>query len=371
MALTFIPALHGLRGIAALAVLLFHWQQFFPAGAMWLKAHSISDTILDPSIYLGFGWLGVPLFFVLSGYLLGAQVMQAELTSKFIGRFWARRFLRIYPAVWAELLILLLVAVWVQGFVTKAGMDTLPLQFLLWINLPPAMATPINLVWWTLPIELCFYLTLPLLGHLSRFIGVWGLVVMGLAITMSWRIWIFTTADVTNYLKVLPVLDSLPGVFFTFMLGFCLNSAPQNVNPRVRHAVFWGAVVALLCLMQWQLGLNDVYWRGHWILLVWPPLVACCITALVFCLERPLLGWRWLGSPILIWLGHVSFGIYLWHFQVFRLLSMLLPDAWGTPAMSALGLLIAMVFTLVMAALSYYLVERPCMQWGAKRFARP
>ena len=310
MALSFIPALHGLRGIAALAVLLFHWQQFFPAGAMWLKAHSVSDTVLDPSIYLGFGWLGVPLFFILSGYLLGAQVTQSELSGAFVSRFWARRFLRIYPAVWAELLLLLLVSAWFPDFISNAGMESLHLQFLLWINLPPAMATPINLVWWTLPVELCFYLTLPLLGYLARFLGAWGLLVLGLIVTMSWRFWIFSTADVTNYLKVLPVLDSLPGVFFTFMLGFCLNSASQNVSHCARYAVFWGAVLALLCLMQWQLGMNDVYWRGHWILLVWPPLVACCIAALVFCLERPLLGWRWLDSPILIWLGHVSFGIY-------------------------------------------------------------
>lgn len=366
----FVASLHGLRGVAALSVLLFHWQQFFPAAAQWLKTHTVADTILDPSIYLGFGWLGVPLFFVLSGYLLGQQVIGARINAAFLSRFWARRALRIYPAVWAELLVLLLIALWVPGFISKAGMDSLPLQFLLWINLPPAMATPINLVWWTLPVELCFYLILPLLGYAFRFIGGWGLILMGLAVTLVWRVWIFSTPDVSNYLTVLPVLDSLPGVFFTFILGVCLNFLPTDLSDRARRAAAVTAICVLLLLMQWQLLLNDVYWHGHWILVIWPPLVACTIATAVFCLSKPITGWYWLCHPLLIWLGHVSFGIYLWHFQVFRLQVALFPDAWSTPLTSVMGLLVVVILTLIMAALSYYLVERPCMRWGVRRFSQ-
>ena len=94
-----IPALHGLRGLAALAVLLFHWYQFFPAAASVIRPERFAGTVLDPTAYLGFGWMGVPLFFVLSGYLLGGQVARVELTGTFLKRFWVRRFLRIYPAV--------------------------------------------------------------------------------------------------------------------------------------------------------------------------------------------------------------------------------------------------------------------------------
>lgn len=366
----FVASLHGLRGLAALSVLLFHWQQFFPAAAQWLKTHAIADTILDPSIYLEFGWLGVPLFFVLSGYLLGQQVIGAHINAAFLGRFWARRALRIYPAVWAELLVLLLIAVWLPGFVSKEGMDTLPLQFLLWINLPPAMATPINLVWWTLPVELCFYLVLPLLGYALRLVGGWGLILMGLAVTLVWRAWVFSTPDVSNYLTVLPVLDSLPGVFFTFMLGVCLNFLPTDIGDSARRAAMVTAICALLLLMQWQMALNDVYWHGHWILVIWPPMVACTIATVVYCLSKPSIGRHWLGNPLLIGLGHVSFGIYLWHFQVLRLQVELFPDAWSTPLTSVMGLLVVVILTLIMAALSYYLIERPCMRWGARRFSR-
>ena len=63
--------------------------------------------MLNPVSYFGFGWLGVPLFFVLSGYLLGSKVIDQRLNRGFITRFWRRRLLRIYPAVWFHLLVLL------------------------------------------------------------------------------------------------------------------------------------------------------------------------------------------------------------------------------------------------------------------------
>ena len=362
----FNPSLHALRGVAATAVLIFHWYQFFPAAADALRPTTLAGTILDPAIYVGFGWMGVPLFFVLSGYLLGGQVIHVELDARFLKRFWIRRFLRIYPAVWAELLILLLVGTFVTGLISPQGMATLPLQFLLWINLPPFMAEPINLVWWTLPIELSFYLLLPLLGVLARYVS-WSRLLMGaVMITLGWRAAWFLSADTDNYLTILPVLDSLPGVLLTFILGFSLNFLPDQLSVTQRRRGIAMSLCALLALMQWQLTLDDVYWTGHWILIVWPPLVAIPIAGLVYFLRDPSPGWQWLQQYWLVWLGHVSFGIYLWHFQVMRVLVLLYPDMWGTPATSLLALLISLPTTLALAALSYYVIEKPLMGWGKK-----
>ncbi len=360
----FNPYLHALRGIAAIAVLLFHWYQFFPAAASTIRPASWAGTLLDPTVYLGFGWMGVPLFFVLSGYLLGGQVVRARLDPSFLKRFWLRRFLRIYPAVWAELLILLLLGTLITGLVSEKGMATLPLQFLLWINLPPFMAQPINGVWWTLPVELGFYLLLPALGFLARYVH-WIIVLVAAAlITVAWRGCWFFLSGTENFISILPILDSLPGVLLTFILGFSLNFLPYRLSASLRR---WGALIslaALLALMQWQLTLNDVYWTGHWILVVWPPLTAIPIAGLVYFLCDPSPEWRWLGQRWLIWLGHVSFGIYLWHFQVMRVLVLLYPDLWSTPGNSLLALIISLPTTLLLATLSYYLIEKPLMGWG-------
>jgi peptidoglycan/LPS O-acetylase OafA/YrhL len=364
---TFNPVLHSLRGCAAVAVLLFHWEQHFPAGGHWLQQHFPAQTLLDPTIYIGFGWMGVPLFFILSGWLLGAQVISNKAMFS-LRRFWLRRLLRIYPAVWFELAVLLLLAGLIPGLITPAAYGTLPLQFLLWINLPPAMAEPLNLVWWTLPVELGFYLILPLLGLISRAVD-WRVMLVGaLVITLSWRSWIFLTANTANLMPTLPVMDSLIGVFFTFMLGFSMNFLSLNPSARARRIIFWFGAILLLALMQWQLTLNDVYWTGHWILVVWTPMVALAIALLVFSLREPTWEWRWLGSKVLVWLGHVSFGIYLWHFQVMRALVLLWPELWSTPSMSLLALIISLPATLALAAVSYYCIERPLMLWGKDRF---
>ena len=128
-------------------------------------------------------------------------------------------------------------------------------------------------------------------------------------------------------------------------------------------------IALLLGLMHWQLSMNTVYWSGHWILVLWPPLVAVAIALLVYCLREPTPELNWLNSRILVWLGHVSFGIYLWHFQVMRALVLLFPESWNSPLESLLALLIAVPVTLSLAALSFYLIERPLMGWGKKRLA--
>jgi len=190
-----------------------------------------------------------------------------------------------------------------------------------------------------------------------------------LLITLSWRLWIFSTAQVENYVAILPVLDSLLGTLFTFMLGFSMNFLPNALTVAQRRRGIICGLVLLLGLMQWQLWMDAVYWSGHWILVVWPPLVAVAIAIMVYHLKTPLPEMTWLSSSPLVWLGHVSFGIYLWHFQVMRAMLLLLPDAWGTPLLSLFALIVAAVFTLVLAALSFYLIERPLMGWGKRKLS--
>ncbi len=158
---SFNPVLHGLRGLAACAVVLFHWQHYFPMLARKLEFVNFAGITLNLSIPIHFGWLGVPLFFVLSGYLLGSQLANRDLSAKFVIGFWKRRFLRIYPAAWVQLITLIAINEVLPGIISPFSSAELLRNILLYVNLPPWMTTPINEIWWTLPVELGFYILLP------------------------------------------------------------------------------------------------------------------------------------------------------------------------------------------------------------------
>jgi len=356
-------AVHGLRGVAALAVVLFHWYQIFPAASGSIGSYFPNDSILNPTSYLGFGWIGVPLFFVLSGYILGVQVISQSPSRAFLIRFWRRRFTRIYPAVWLHLICLLIAGLYVPRLIEPAMWDALFWQFTLWINMPPNMQAPISNVMWTLPIELSFYLLLPFIGVLSRRVDWRFLLLSALLITLGWRVFIMQWKAVPHYTVVLPWLDLLPGTLFTFMVGFSLNFLPSELPRRVARRGLVLSVAIFLLLLQWQLVLSDVYWTGHWVLVVWPVCVAASLGAIVFYSTRTNASVAWFSSRAMIWLGNISFGIYLWHYPIMRSMFYLFKEEWTSVAMSALALPIALLATLPIASLSYRWVERPLMGW--------
>ena len=113
------------------------------------------------------------------------------------------------------------------------------------------MAEPLNLVWWTLPVELSFYLILPLLGVISRAVDWRVMLLAALLITLSWRSWVFLIAT------SIPIddtagMDSLIGVLFTFMLGFSMNFLPTAFDSGEAPHILVRRLL-LLALMQWQL----------------------------------------------------------------------------------------------------------------------
>ena len=154
--------LDGLRALAILAVLCFHSMIQVPDLAFELR-----DTLMGRLLLRG--GVGVDLFFVLSGYLIGGQLLREGLASGRIrfGDFYIKRFFRIFPAYWAVLVLICAVLVWqpfydalLRGVTPSEAMGSAWSNFLYLNNYTGSRLMPWG---WSLAVEEHFYLVIPLL----------------------------------------------------------------------------------------------------------------------------------------------------------------------------------------------------------------
>ena len=367
MAIGFLPPLHGLRAIAALSVLLFHWCQLFPGFNIWIAQYHIpGHPWLNPSLPWSMGWQGVSLFFVLSGFLLTTQWLTMNLNFHSVVLFYKRRMLRIYPAVWMQLTVLTLLAATWPIYFEQAQWQKFILNASLWINLPPWFEAPVNGVWWTMPVELMFYLSLPLLIFCQRRYGL-GLVITGiLAVTLAWRSWViarYAGRDLSTP-EMLMVLDALPGVLMTFGAGFAAACIQNHIKKASAIPLLWVSILLFIVLQTLLVSFIEIYWQGGWLLCLWNSGIsismACFIVALCKLPEHAT--YKFLSTKPMIALGDWSFGIYLWHFPLLQVLNRIYPDWGASPLSSLFALGLTLFATLALSALSFTQLERPLMR---------
>lgn len=154
---SYIPELQGLRGLAVLAVVLFHSHPRLTG--TWVYGASL------------WGWVGVNLFFVLSGFLITSILLESRAKPHYFRNFYGRRVLRIWPVYVLLLALVYLQAPWFVGPSIGEAIRTAPwwayiffLQNLFHLSLPPAIGPT-----WSLAIEEQYYVVwAPLLRVLRR-----------------------------------------------------------------------------------------------------------------------------------------------------------------------------------------------------------
>ncbi len=372
-------ALDGVRGIAVLAVVLYH---FF------------GDAVRG-------GYLGVDVFFVLSGFLITSLLVREYGASKRISlsQFWTRRARRILPAA----LTVLVVATAVAGLIGGDVGVQLKSQFLgsaffvnNWVQIAQshsyfAETTPqIFMHYWSLAIEEQFYVVWPLL-----FLGV-----LWLARRTSTRTQLRITAAVTITLGAASVAamiaiynpDTDPSrVYFgsdTHSFGLLIGAAlallctapaadaadswPRRVSPRTAEilgktlapVVFVGLLVLMFTLPD----TSPLTYQGG--LLLASVLTAGVIhTAVGETGPVPVI----LRVKALRYLGERSFSLYLWHWPVVVFLRAWFQEGKGTASFTLPGWLIgilAAVITLGLSELSYRYIETPFHRKGLRGVLR-
>ena len=373
------PLMDSLRAIAALSVLAFH--------AAFFAGMYTSDSVLRP--YLAQPGVGVAVFFAISGFLLYRPFVRARLAGEprpATGPYAWRRFLRIAPAYWLALTV---VAIWLSLEVVVDPAWHVPL-FYGFAQIYTAETSLSGLgPAWTLCVEVTFYAFVPLWAFALRGRGARAdlLALAGLALaSVAWKLFATHHVDPSS-LDSGPWLMPLPNFLDQFAAGMALavvsaRGAPAWLEAAARRAWPWwlAAAVAYWALCT-RIGLDGRLGEGvrpgefmlrHELEIA---VAAGLLVPAVFAFERRDGVRRVLGFGPLLYLGVVSYGIYLWHEPLVRKIAAGTSD-WLTDSLGlGVNARFAALFALTLAAAtavasaSYHLVERRAL--SLKRLVGP
>lgn len=364
-------ALTGIRGWAALWVFMYHAWGFSGARLITVRA---GDLELDFTPLVSLGGAGVTIFFVLSGFLLGLPFAewQTGLRGKpATGRYFVRRVARVFPAYYAQLAVLLILAALVPGHANIEDWPTL-LRHLLMLFMPPPLGTiPINLVWWTLPIEFSFYLALPLLAFLLRPERWWWLLFGSLFAMWLWRHGVAIWMADTPVPKRVYAAYQLPGAFDMFGLGMLaalLHVHRQRMpgwlfpHDRQNRLALLGLALVIASIY-FLYSERTHYWSDYPIFYLWTPCLSLGISAVILAAAaRSSLTERLFGNAFMVFAGVISYSLYLWSHEVLEWIKatpfILSIEAYRLPWL----VLAALPVSILVASISFVLVERPFMR---------
>lgn len=365
----YVPALTGLRGIAAVWVLVFHLWQF--SGSPALAIH-VAGFVIDFTPLAACGFLGVDLFFGLSGFLLSMPFHRAALARAPMPKlrtFWARRCRRVLPAYYANLAIILVVLLALGQAASLAPLNLVS-HLLLVQNMVPVRET-FNGVYWTMPIEWDFYAILPLL-MLALARSRTGFMLLGvLALVLVFRLLCYGAyfnepwAKHFDYGWIVQLPARLDEFFFGVLAAGIFVRRPPSARARNTLLVIGSVGIALAMAVFARVGNDLLPPQLPWVFLhfTW---IGAAFGAFILGAagQRSWFCWRWLA-----WLGLISYSLYLWHYplleaaQHFHLL--------GT------GDVVALLRTTVVATppillaswLSQHFVERPFLAPHQRKMA--
>ena len=363
----YIVSLTGLRGIAALLVFLYHYSALHPGIRLDLSVPIIGSILQFP---LGLGGVGVDVFFVLSGFLLTLPFASSALHEgprPDLGRYFKRRFLRVFPAYYVQFFIILAVGAW---FVTWRPQTTTTFiaHLFMFFNIGWNPVTPMVGVWWTLPVEMGFYLLLPLLAPFMR-PRRWIFVLLGgLALSMTYRAWAAAHFEPLGPERAFLAAVQLPGSLPEFLLGASaaiMVRIFQSENlpgpPAWARDVVLALGLLLPALWMWHVvvGAGVDFWLGHWSMIVSPIAIGLPLSLAVMALYwGSRLGNILLANRFVYYLGLISYSLYLWHFPVMQQIQKMAGEAYADwPHWIKFPLCTLAV--IAVASLSYFLVERP------------
>lgn len=333
--LGYIPQIDGLRAISIGMVLLTHAN--FQLGT--------------------YGIIGVDVFFAISGFLITTLIMEefSRTGTVSINKFYWRRAARLLPA-----LFLLLIGVWIYSLLLSDVQRVQDIRF----EILASLFYFYNLAWLFEPIAQ------PVLGHMwslaveEQFYLIWPLVLI-VFLKKNWSIH-------------LPILF-LGFVLVSLVLKFSGLSS-DIWNSLFHESLFLGCAFAVLRKYYSIPKIHEYWYIGSLVILViigvfLPTGVSSYanaflhisggilgLVAIAYCLQNR--QEQILGNPLMIYIGKISYSLYLWHVPIFKWFK------WHSPLEPWQSFILKFVVTFLIAMVSYHLLERPVMDRRKDAFKR-
>jgi peptidoglycan/LPS O-acetylase OafA/YrhL len=370
-----VPALDGMRGLAILLVMTFHFA--------WV-ASPVGRPTKILTFFMNFGWTGVELFFVLSGFLITGILLDSKRKPAYFRNFYARRALRIFPLYFGILAVTLLVLPHFVPYDTPALQLVLHDQWALWTysaNVSEALRHGQH-VWdaewlrlgvlWSLAVEEHFYFVWPMLVFLlpQRSMLKLSLALVALSPFVRWAALDAGVSPHTLYCLTVFRVDSLA-------IGGALAVAvrePEILPWVLRHAK-WAAALAIGALAA-------ITWRKKFFMNLDPLVDVVGFTALAVVYGAILLHTvagpepsrlrSLLSHPRLTFFGKYSYGMYMFHDLLRPVHDRFFPvrgleRALGSEVLAwAIYCVLASALTFACAIVSFHVYEKPFLE--LKRF---
>jgi peptidoglycan/LPS O-acetylase OafA/YrhL len=340
-----IPQLDAVRGLAVLLVLVHNTNKY-------------------PSLHLGLisdnGWMGVDLFFVLSGFLITRILLDTKQSECYFRNFYARRCLRIWPLYYSVLLFMFVIVPFLRPSEAHAVFEArsspwwaFPVFLQNFLVSIPAMATGPLGVTWSLAVEEQFYLFWPLVVRFGTEAQLRKIAIAVICLSPALRFYL-SLHQVNIYSNTFCRLD---GLMAGALLALVIRSV--SFSPAV---LLTGAWITFLVTVPLALTVETAF-HAQWIVFSLTALASVSFVYLALFSPQ-----RWLQSVLtnrfMVYTGTISYGIYL--------LEKIPLDAARTFHLDEhqfLALPITTAVTYAMAAMSWNLLEKPILK--LKRFFEP
>ncbi len=389
-----VKVLDGLRAFAILFVLINHSTWHFTEE--YLTPVILKLGSIDFQNFFYNGWMGVDLFFVLSGFLITSKLLQLPLSKNNVKVYVLRRLFRIVPAYYLVIFLTLIFSILLPDMSANgwSGYDffsfikkwDLPvISRMLFMHDYIGGEPPLNGVLWTIAIEMKFYLLLPFLLLLMKKINTpkWQLIlisvfygsyVIGKA-ALVYKLYGGGDMFYDDYMAMVRkpfhlCLDGLTiGVICAFILSYAdtLKSKTTKLNSYIFAAGL--TLFTINAFVPYFVGVNTTFFERSAMI----PIFALSFGIMLIGLVRGCFASTFFEHKHLRFIAMISYGTYLFHMFAItihdNLIDILITDL-GLPAILCwmIVLPIYIAASMMMAYIVYVLVEKPALDWSKKRF---